>query len=67
MITITLNGEQTTVAADTTIRRVVEERGFGQRPHAVAINEVFVPKAEHDRTTLNHGDLVEIVSPIQGG
>lgn len=36
-------------------------------PFAVAVNTVFVPRGEYERTVLAQGDAVEIVSPVGGG
>ena len=34
---------------------------------AIAINENFIPKANYTSTTLQEGDHIELVSPMQGG
>lgn len=36
-------------------------------PFAVAVNMIFVPKAEHDKTMLAEGDRIEVISPVTGG
>lgn len=36
-------------------------------PFAVAVNTVFVPRAEHARHLLHAGDRVEVISPVTGG
>ena len=36
-------------------------------PYAVAVNKIFVPKAEHDKTMLAEGDCIEVISPVTGG
>ncbi len=34
---------------------------------AVAVNEIFISKADYFKTLLNNGDKIEIVQPMQGG
>lgn len=37
------------------------------QPYAVALNGEFVPKTHYANTPLNHGDTLDIVSPVGGG
>ena len=34
---------------------------------AVALNEEFLPKEQHEETVLKNGDVVEVVTPHPGG
>jgi sulfur carrier protein len=34
---------------------------------AVAVNGEFVPRTRYNAVTLNHGDTLDIVSPVGGG
>lgn len=36
-------------------------------PYAVAVNQMFIPRANCENHTLKEGDKVEVLSPIQGG
>ena len=36
-------------------------------PFAAAVNTQFVPKTQYAQHLLNHGDRVEIISPVTGG
>lgn len=36
-------------------------------PFAAAINLAFVPKTRYDKTLLQEGDQIEIITPITGG
>ena len=36
-------------------------------PFAVALNAAFVPKEHYHETILKEGDMLEIVTPMQGG
>ena len=61
---ITVNGEPRAVAAPVALADLlpVERNGI-----AVAVNAVVVPRAEHTTTVLRDGDVVEIVTAVQGG
>ncbi len=44
------------------------EQGFTADSHvATAVNGQFVPKEQRETYTLNDGDSVEVVAPMQGG
>ncbi|WP_037314612.1 sulfur carrier protein ThiS [Ruegeria halocynthiae] len=62
---IVLNGEPRQVQA-TTLTDLLAECGFTGRV-ATAVNEEFVPSSLRSGCTLNEGDRVEILSPMQGG
>lgn len=36
-------------------------------PFAVAVNTVFVPKAQYGTHRLKEGDKLEVISPVTGG
>ncbi|HEZ5210731.1 TPA: sulfur carrier protein ThiS [Neisseria meningitidis] len=38
-----------------------------QKPFAVAVNTVFVPKGAYAETVLNENDKIDIVQPVVGG
>ncbi|NDW52430.1 sulfur carrier protein ThiS [Aliiroseovarius sp. PrR006] len=62
---IVLNGEVREVAAST-LSALLTECGFTGRV-ATAVNEDFVPAPLRDGHSLNDGDRVEVVAPMQGG
>ncbi|MBO9397898.1 sulfur carrier protein ThiS [Shimia sp. R9_2] len=62
---IVLNGEARDVAA-TTLAALLEECGFSGRV-ATSLNETFVPATMRGVQTLNYGDRIEVVAPMQGG
>ncbi len=68
MTRLTVNGVDEEVAA-TTIAQLLAARGIdpGARFLAVAVNGAVVRRATWDEATLNAGDAVEIVRPLQGG
>jgi sulfur carrier protein len=63
-MTITLNGAPHRVQPGTAIADLLpaERRGT-----AVALNGAVVPRAEHETTRIADGDVVEIVTAVQGG
>jgi len=64
-MTITINGEQLTIKSAVLVEVL---QNFGAKPpFAVAINGEFIPQSLHGNTTINEGDSIELLSPIQGG
>ena len=62
---IVLNGQLCEVQA-TTLADLLTETGFSGRV-ATAVNEDFVPATLRAAHTLNQGDRVEVLAPMQGG
>ncbi|BED88029.1 thiamine biosynthesis protein ThiS [Pseudoalteromonas sp. MM1] len=64
-MTITINGERLTIKSAKLVEIL---QNFGAKtPFAVAINGEFIPQSLHASTTINEGDSIELLSPIQGG
>ena len=63
---INVNGESHSVTAATLAEALVE-LGFGCAKVATAVNEGFVPVGLRAGHTLNEGDRLEILAPMQGG
>tara|TARA_B100001063_G_C16595718_1_gene467993 strand:- start:325 stop:519 length:195 start_codon:yes stop_codon:yes gene_type:complete len=64
-MTITINGELLTIKS-TMLVDVLQNFG-AKPPFAVALNGEFIPQSLHASTTINEGDSIELLSPIQGG
>lgn len=64
---IFLNGRPHECGTATTVTRLLEETGHGERRVAVEVNREIVPRSLHAQHTLHEGDRVEIVSAIGGG
>jgi sulfur carrier protein len=64
---IVLNGEPRTVAASTTLVRLLETEGLAGRRVAVEVNGEIVPRGRHGDHLLVAGDHVEIVHALGGG
>jgi len=60
---ITVNGEPREVAETARLADLLPEC----RGSAAAVNGAVVPRAEHATTGLCDGDVVEIVTAVQGG
>ncbi len=68
---ISVNGELTElngIDGDTPrLDRVLIGLGYKGRRVAVAVNETFVPRKSWPQRTLEAGDRLDVVAPIQGG
>ena len=67
MIRITLNNEIMELDDDRSLLAVLTKRGFDQAYYAAAVNRHFIPRSLHGETLLKEGDVIEIISPMQGG
>ncbi|GAA4100363.1 sulfur carrier protein ThiS [Nocardioides kongjuensis] len=61
---LTVNGSAREVAEGTVVRDLLPEDCRGT---AVAVNGAVVLRADHATTPLTEGDVVEIVTAVQGG
>jgi thiamine biosynthesis protein ThiS len=66
-VDIVVNGQTRTVAAKTTVARLLVELQLAGRPVAVEMNQTLVPRAEHAACVLAPGDRIEIVTLVGGG
>jgi sulfur carrier protein len=63
---IVLNGRPTEVPVGTLAELLVHQQAAGPGI-AAAVNDEVVPRAAHAERLLRPGDVVEIVSAVQGG
>jgi sulfur carrier protein len=63
---VTVNGEQKDVAA-TRVDALLGELEFEGTHFAIAVNYDVVPRARWAETAIAEGDMVEILTPRQGG
>jgi sulfur carrier protein len=63
-VTITVNGEPRTLAPGAAVTDLLPPSPQGM---AVARNGEVVPRAQHATTPLVDGDVIEIVTAVQGG
>lgn len=66
-ITIQLNGEAYSLAADTSVLALVEQLKFNHGRLAVEINREIIPRSDHAQQVIAEGDVVEIIHAIGGG
>ena len=64
-MTITLNGEPFPLDGTATVADLLD--GRGPDGVAVAVNREVVPRSRHGDWRLADGDVVEVVSAVQGG
>ena len=64
---ITINGEEKNFEAPLNLYDALAQEGVVEMMIAVARNNTIVPKQNWATTDLTDGDLIEIVSPMQGG
>ena len=63
---ISVNGEIMSVHAKT-LGNILDELGYKGQRVATAVNAQFVSSANRNDTKLFEGDMLEIVTPRQGG
>jgi sulfur carrier protein len=64
---VTVNGAPREIPEGMTVERLVEHLGLHGGPVAIERNREVVPRAEHRRTVLAAGDVLEIVHFVGGG
>jgi sulfur carrier protein len=64
---ITVNGQPRRVAAGTTLQALVGGETGAARGGAAALDGDVVPRSQWPTTTLRDGNVVEIVTAVQGG
>jgi sulfur carrier protein len=66
-ITVTVNGAAGRWAQGTRLDRIVAEVSQARTGIAVAVGDAVVPRAEWGGWVLTDGDVVEILTAVQGG
>ena len=67
MITISLNNESVSLAANILLSDALQAWNYGDSKIAVAINGEFVPRSTYRERELLNGDQIDIVKPVGGG
>lgn len=65
MITIYLNDERQQIQAQQSLQEFIQDRS--EAHFAIAINQQFIPRSAYSTTSLQEGDRVDIIVPMQGG
>lgn len=63
---VKINGEEVNIAGKT-VAEYLATTSYDPKRIAVERNGNIVPKARYDKTVLNNGDSVEVVSFVGGG
>jgi len=67
MIHIRVNGEDREIAEGSTLADLVEQLSLHPRRIAIERNKQLVRRAQHAKTVLADGDVLEIVTLVGGG
>jgi sulfur carrier protein len=67
MISLQVNGETKTLNSECSVTDALNSWGYQSKDIAVAINGEFVARTLYAQQSLKQNDLVDIVTPIQGG
>jgi len=60
------NGEAVEVTSET-LETILNELGYAETVVATALNGEFIPVSMRENTSLNPGDSIEVLAPMQGG
>lgn len=64
---IILNGEQKSIAENTTAATLVEQLGLTGKRLAMEVNQNIIPRSHYDTFVFSANDCVELVQAIGGG
>ena len=67
MLTVNCNGQTQSLENACDLATALQQWGFTQASIAVAINEKVIPHSMHTQVLLQDHDVIEIVSPFEGG
>jgi len=67
MLTLTVNGERRQFEKVHTVRDLVVQLGLARAAVAVEVNRQVVPRNQHEKTPLEDGDVIELVTLVGGG
>ena len=67
MINIYLNSKKIALNESRSLHDELEINGMTSGKFAIAVNRVFVPRGQYDKTQMNDGDEIDVVFPMQGG
>lgn len=66
MSSISLNGDRHPLDAPVRLETLLEGLGYSGS-FAVAVNREFVPRPSYGTTTIQPGDEIDVIAPMQGG
>ncbi len=66
-ITVSINGKMKKLTAPCPLQQALEQWGYKDGPFAVAINHRVIQRDSYVTTTLQQGDEIDLLYPMQGG
>ena len=67
LINVTINGAQTSIQSNTSIRNIIKSYSLNPNSIIVEVNETIIEKKNYNATILNENDSVELIRYIGGG
>jgi sulfur carrier protein len=67
VVIISVNNKSLNVGDAISVRDLLDQLGYNVKSVAVAVNGMFVARANHADTKLKENDKLDIVAPMQGG
>lgn len=67
MITVYVGKTEVSIADPISLQDFLLKQGYTQSYFAVALNSQFVPRDQYSKQLLNHQDVIDIITPMQGG
>ncbi len=67
MIEVTINGEKTNLDDNTTITQYLDNLNIQLGYAAIAVNQDIISKHKYHEYQLKEGDIIEVLTPMQGG
>ncbi len=64
---ITLNGQAHPLTESTTVTALLQSLGFADKPVVVELNREAIFPRDFEKTAVNNGDQIEIVTLAAGG
>lgn len=67
LMMIIISDQPITVAESALLADVLINHGCNKEHFAVAVNAQFIPRVHYDNIILRNGDVIDIITPMQGG
>ncbi len=67
LVNIKLNGESKTLTGECSLLQLLQQQNYQGSHFAVAVNQTFIPRTQHDEYIICNNDAIDIVAPMQGG
>lgn len=67
MVTIQFNDQFITIPKDSSLSQLLIQQQYVDTYFAVAVNQELVPRSTYTEKILKAGDVINIITPMQGG